>query len=305
MEALYRVHKLLIDGLFPVWAHPYIVSQRLFALGEKVRPVCVGEFLMRSASAFVNKTVSPEKDKRFFLRKVKGRYAAQLGTAVKGGAEVLVHLLGTLVHAPGSRNVCVSDDGENAFNENDRVNGCNKTVRQNPSTHRWINWLYGNPAMLMVGDECLWGREGVFQGEPLAGRIHDTALQGPLEEAVGRTAIQYPNSQVHIVAFRDDAYIVGGAEEALFCHEQFKQVRKEQTNVNPSVAKVFAYVSDLACSGGGQAEKTLLDYAINEAMSRGGVGGGRGMRWSPMALKQSAPPCRSVQTLSRIFLIKL
>ena len=58
------------------------MSQRLFALGEKVRPVRVGEFLMLSASAFVNKTVSPEKDKRFFMKKMKGRYAVQLGTKV-------------------------------------------------------------------------------------------------------------------------------------------------------------------------------------------------------------------------------
>ena len=48
--ALLSLFTLLIDGEFPVWTHPYLCTQRLLALGVKCRPVCVGEWTMRTAS---------------------------------------------------------------------------------------------------------------------------------------------------------------------------------------------------------------------------------------------------------------
>ena len=266
MTALLRVFKLLIDGRFPAWMHPYVVQQKLIALGEKERPVCMGEWLMRTASSICNKTVDRETDQAFFVQGYKGRYAANFGTGAKGGAEVVTHVLNALLHEPESRNVCVSDDGMSAYNMTDRVNACNATTRQNPSTHRWINWLYGNAAMLgMRGVEgVVWGREGVLQGDPLGGRIHDTGLQKPIVDAVKRTAQKYPDQRVHVIAFRDDTYILGEATAALFCYEQFKLLRLEHTNVTTNVKKVFGYVSERACPTD-RGEVATLDWALEKA----------------------------------------
>jgi hypothetical protein len=243
-----------------------VVSQKLIALGEKARPVCMGEWLMRTASSIVNKTVDRKTDQSYFVRSVRGRYAANFGTGARGGAEVVAHVLNALLHEHDSRFVCLSDDGKNAFNATDRVNACNTTTRQNPSTHRWVNWLYGNPAMLMIEGVagCLWGVEGVFQGDPMAGRIHDTAMQKPLIESVNRTAIRFPSLKIHAIAFRDDAYFLGHTQAVLFCHEQFKALRLEHTNVGTAHDKVFAYVSDRACPTD-RGETMSLDRAVTNA----------------------------------------
>jgi hypothetical protein len=248
----------------------------LLGLGEKVRPVCIGEFLMRIASSLSHKTIDRAKDERFFVRQIKGRYAANFGTGTKGGAEVVVHILNALVHAPNSRTIAILDDGQSAYNQTDRVNACNATTRQNPSTHRWINWCYGNAAMLLLGEGdtaiAMWGREGVLQGDPIAGRIHDTCLQGPIEEAVRRTATRYHDSNVHIIAFRDDVHVVGEVDAALFCYEQFRKLRKERTNVDTALDKVCAFVSPIACQGGaGDRAIERLDAEIHRIKEEGGV----------------------------------
>ena len=160
------MHKILIDGLMPRWAHPYFVTQRLIGLGEKERPVCIGEYVVRSCSAFVNKAVSAQKDRVFFMKMVEERYALQLGNAVPG-QEVVVHLLNTLVHEPGAKRVVLSDDGKNAYNATDRVGACNRTMSENPVCARWVAWCYGTNAMLVNDAGVVWGKEGVFQGDPL------------------------------------------------------------------------------------------------------------------------------------------
>ena len=48
--ALLKLFTLLINGEFPSWTHPYLCTQRDFALGDKARPVCVGEWTTRTAS---------------------------------------------------------------------------------------------------------------------------------------------------------------------------------------------------------------------------------------------------------------
>ena len=65
-EAFLRLFSLLIDGEFPAWVHPYLCTQRLLALGEKERPVCVGEWAMRTASTLCSQTVSRKEDEDFF-----------------------------------------------------------------------------------------------------------------------------------------------------------------------------------------------------------------------------------------------
>ena len=241
MEALLRVHRLIINGELPKWAHPYIVSQRLMSLGAKQRPICMGEFIARSCAAFVNATVSAGKDETFFLRKIEGRYVCQFANSISGGTEAMAHLIHTLVHDGDRGMVVVSDDGKNAYGALDRVNGCNVTTKLNPSTHRWINWAYGTPAMMVHGDRVLWGQEGSYQGDPLGGRIHDTAFQPVLEEASRLTATQFPLERVHVLAFRDDAYVVGPATASIYCHRQIKRLRKEKMNVDTAEEKIFAY----------------------------------------------------------------
>ena len=242
LMALQRVITHLLDGDFPAWAHPYLVTSRLVSLGAKERPVCVGEWVVRACSALCNRTVSEQEDRAFFLQKIEGRYVLQLGNAVKGGTEVAIHMLQDLAHTPLSEHVTVSDDGRNAYNSTDRVRACNRTMEQFPSTARWVHWFYGSPAMLVHGDEVVMAGEGALQGDPLGGRIHDTLFQDVLVETTKRAAKHTPGEMTHVVAYRDDSYIVGKAGPALYAHAQLQEVRKELMNVDGSPAKFEAYV---------------------------------------------------------------
>jgi hypothetical protein len=84
-RALHRLFAHVIDADFPDWAHPYISQQVAIALGAKERPICMGEFISRTASAMVNRTVSQDTDRSFFLQMVDGQRVFQLGNSVKGG----------------------------------------------------------------------------------------------------------------------------------------------------------------------------------------------------------------------------
>jgi len=272
MTAFYRVHRLLIDGEFPDWAHPYIFSQRLLGLGVKERPVCIGEFIARSCAALVNNTCEAQ-DKAFFLRKVDGRYAVQFANSIAGGAEVMFHLIGSLVHEAGAGNVCISDDGKNAYNSLDRVKAVNDTMTQFPSTRRWLHWAYGKQALLRHGNHTVECGEGALQGDPLGGRIHDTPMQPVLVEAVRRTTQVFPQQICHAIAFRDDVYVVGPPEPAIYCHKQIKLVRKAQLNVETAEDKVLAYCPQSAFLGdeaGMESARCLLATHVGSEMVKEG-----------------------------------
>ena len=114
----------------------------------------------------------------------------------------------------------------------------------------------------MSSGEWMWGGEGFFQGDPYAGRAHDTLLQAALIQAAEVTVQEYrqvierkearrdPVSEegslteddLVLLAFRDDVYVVGEAEIAMMANEKIDVVREEVTGVKENRAKTSAYV---------------------------------------------------------------
>jgi hypothetical protein len=136
MRELQRVVTLLINGRFPGWAHPYFFSMRLIALGVKERPVCIGEWITRLASAIVNRSVSAKDAEDYFLHVGEdGDMVFSLGSSIEGGAEGVVHIVDSLVHDFAHTRAIISSDGKNAYNSFDRVVGCNITTRTFPPGH--------------------------------------------------------------------------------------------------------------------------------------------------------------------------
>ena len=71
-----------------------------------------------------------------------------------------------------------------------------------------MKWLYGTVSILRsTENEFIWGGNGLFQGDALGGRVHDTALQRSLVEAAEATVKELGN-QLEVVAFRDDVYVI-------------------------------------------------------------------------------------------------
>ena len=112
--ALLQMFTLLINGDFPQWTHPYVCTQRLFALGDKARPVCVGEWMTRTASKLCESRVGAKKSSDFFLHSGEGYKVLQFATDVPGGMEAMYLIADALVHEGGQRRVIIKKDGVNA-----------------------------------------------------------------------------------------------------------------------------------------------------------------------------------------------
>ena len=164
--ALLQMFTLLINGNFPQWTHPYVCTQRLFALGDKARPVCVGEWMARTASRLCESRVEAKKSSDYFLHSGKGFKVLQFGTDVRGGMEAMVLIANALVHEVGKGRVLIKKDGVNAYNSSDRLEGVRVTSRVFPTTSRWGRWYYGTPSLLrMSSGEWMWGGgRGSFRG---------------------------------------------------------------------------------------------------------------------------------------------
>ena len=190
--ALLKLFTLLINGEFPSWTHPYLCTQRVFALGDKARPVCVGEWTTRTASKLCESRVQEQESIDYFLHTGKGYKVLQFGTDISGGMEAMVLIAKALVAQKGGGKIIIKKDGSNAYNASDRLQGVRVTSRVFPSTARWGKWYYGTPSILRTSSgEWMWGGEGFFQGDPYAGRAHDTLLQAALIQAAETTVEEY------------------------------------------------------------------------------------------------------------------
>jgi hypothetical protein len=271
-SALLRVLTLLIDGAFPSWAHPYICTQRLIALGTKERPVCISEWLMRTASRLTDRVIPAAETTNFFLgQHVDENFKVfQFGNNVSGGAEAAVFMLGKVARERDMGRVIVSKDGSNAYNSTDRVHAVNMTMKTFPSSARWLSWCYSTPAMLMHGESVVWGREGAFQGDGMGGRIHDTGLHDALivaakrvkdewdvaigdqqrKEADGEEGVDsstpIEKKELCLVAFRDDLYVIGTPLTACFANKVIDEVRQSMTGVVENREKTSAFCSHLS-----------------------------------------------------------
>ena len=110
----------------------------------------------------------------------------------------------------------------------------------------------------------MWGGEGFFQGDPYAGRAHDTLLQAALIQAAETTVEEYrqelerrggnrdqvgeegsiTDDDLILLGYRDDVYVIGEAEIAMKANEKIDFVREVVTGVKENKAKTSAFVPE-------------------------------------------------------------
>ncbi|MFS7940784.1 putative reverse transcriptase domain, DNA/RNA polymerase superfamily [Helianthus anomalus] len=100
-----------------------------------------------------------------------GKYLGdfQFGVGVPNGAEAVLHSANRLLnahHRDGSL-AMLTVDFSNAFNLVDRTALLNEVRKMCPSISAWVDFLYGQPARLYVGNDYIWSSTGVQQGDPL------------------------------------------------------------------------------------------------------------------------------------------
>ncbi|KAK3250745.1 hypothetical protein CYMTET_39884 [Cymbomonas tetramitiformis] len=183
-DALLEVCNHLAAGRVLGGVREWLAGARLVALlkdnlGVNIRPIACGE----------------------------GLRAAQVGVAVKGGANLGVHL----VQAALDQWVCVKADAKNVFNALHREAVFEAIDRDFPELWAWTDLCYGVEANLgfRLGSadgsvmRFIKSREGAQQGDPL-GPLY---LAAPLQAALERVQERHP--AVVVMAYLDDVLLMG------------------------------------------------------------------------------------------------
>ncbi|KAK9080544.1 hypothetical protein SSX86_000302 [Deinandra increscens subsp. villosa] len=133
----------------------------------------------------------------------------QFGVGVPCGAEAVLHSANRFLHefhTDGSL-AMLTVDFSNAFNLVDRTALLREVRTQCPSISPWVDFLYGQPSRLYVGDGHIWSTTGVQQGDPLGPLLFALVLH-PLVHRI-RDSCQLPFHAWYL----DDGTIIGDAME--------------------------------------------------------------------------------------------
>ena len=172
LAQLAAVVQLLAQGRAPAFVAPVLAGAGLVALPKPsggVRPIAVGELLRRLTGKCLMALVQDDARTHF--------WPAQVGVAVKGGAEKAIHTVRAWAkrHAGSSSKVLVKLDFSNAFNSVSQEAVLHQTTANFPAMARWAVWCYRQPTRLQFGERTLVSSSGVQQGDPLGPLLFSAA----------------------------------------------------------------------------------------------------------------------------------
>lgn len=221
----------------------YLTTCRLLAIPKPdngVRPITIGEVLLKVSCAVAVQDVSPHLQKHF-----KG---IQLGLMEEGGCESVLHEMSLdLKNNPSWSGITV--DSTNAFNTCHRAEMAKQLYSHVFLVPLWLLFelAYRNPSKLLLklsdGIHVLFSNEGSRQGCVLGSLLFCLALQPILDEAQEK----FPTVKIRAVI--DDISIWGPTEDALECFLYIKKrlrdiglyTNKKTTALVPSVEHAYAF----------------------------------------------------------------
>jgi hypothetical protein len=225
INALSPIVNRILNGTEPNWKR--LTASRLIPLvksEEKIRPIAVGEVIMRLASRILLRNHT--QDLSHFLR------PTQLGVKEPGGTEKIVHMVRREVQ---NGKAIMTLDLANAFNSISR-----ETIREVledkfPSMLPYFTWAYkGNAALWYRGELLASSQEGVRQGDPLGPALFAVGMQGLLEQL----KTEFP--QVNLFAYLDDVTAAGEPEDLLALADRFSELAKHRgLKVNESKSELL------------------------------------------------------------------
>ncbi|MFS7889274.1 putative reverse transcriptase domain, exostosin [Helianthus anomalus] len=133
----------------------------------------------------------------------------QFGVGVSGGAEAILHSVNRVLserHTDGSL-AMLTVDFSNAFNQVDRSALLREVRMRCPSISLWVEFLYGQPARLYLGDGHIWSTTGVQQGDPLGPLLFALVLHPLVHQIRDKCKLL-----LH-AWYLDDGTVIGGSEE--------------------------------------------------------------------------------------------
>ncbi len=217
-----------------MYASSSLLNSRLIPIvnkkNKKVRPIAIGEALMR----FANKAIS-----RFVKQDVIQDLAPiQLGYGTKSGVEIIVHSIQNFVEKIISVEedlIIHAVDISNAFNSISRKAIFNSLNNHIPPLVPCFKSLYGSPTDLIINSvNKIKSSSGVRQGDPLAGLFFCYGIQ-PILKVVNSS---FPN--VEIKAYFDDIYLFGNRDQVSLALALLKkELAKIDLKVNESKSKTY------------------------------------------------------------------
>ncbi|KAK3242347.1 hypothetical protein CYMTET_47966 [Cymbomonas tetramitiformis] len=276
-DALLEVCNHLTAGRAPTGVREWLAGARLVVLlkddlGVNVRPIACGEVLRKlvakvickqEARAFRARFCGPRQDDE-----LGGLRAAQIGVAVKGGADLGVHT----VQAALDRHpewVCVKADARNAFNAVHREAMFEAIERDFPELWAWTDLCYGVEANLGfrlggADDSAMRfvkSKEGTQQGDPL-GPLY---LAGPLQMVLERVQERHPG--MVISAYLDDAFLMGPPNIVALAYGTYmEEVAAIGLDIQPVKSAAFSPEGDASCfedgMPGARGELDFIDVLV-------------------------------------------
>ena len=169
-EALTRLVNKMGSGSVPAIIAPFLSGARLIAGNKKdggIRPIAVGNILRRLTSKCFSYGMA--------VRAANILCPLQMGVAVRGGLEALIHTVRELVEQEEDL-MFLQVDLENAFNFVDQDLAFREVEEHFPDMLQWVLTCYGQQAVLTFGSSVIYSKTGFHQGDPLASLLFSLAL---------------------------------------------------------------------------------------------------------------------------------
>ena len=179
ITSLTKFVNLASRGQLPEFVAPILCSATLTALKKLkggVRPIAVGEVIRRLIAKCIAREANSEAADLFNTK--------QLGVAVKGGAEGIVHATRVsfekLQKSKNSRILQI--DFKNAFNSVKRSKVLEAVAKFLPSVAPFATFCYSQHSHLHFNNTYLSSQSGVQQGDPLGPLLFSLALWPIIKE---------------------------------------------------------------------------------------------------------------------------
>lgn len=233
----------ITNGNLPDSIKPFLLASNLIGLdkndGVSVRPIAIGEIFYRIAAYRGQLYVQgAAKD---ILQPI------QLGVAVSGGCEAVVHNLQHALQLCDQPVAALAIDFKNAFNSISRK-AMLETLYSHPQLQyiwRLVHFAYSAPSDLLVRNSDgslfpgVFSAQGVRQGDPLSSLLFALTIQ-PVYEAVIR---QHPT--INATAIHDDITLVGQPDDIVSAYSTITNLALALgLEVQPAKCQLIYFHSD-------------------------------------------------------------
>ena len=192
---------------FPNDVGPTFCNASLTALTKKktgVRPIAVEEVFRRLVAKCLVSFAKEEALEIFCPN--------QLGVAIRGGAESIIHATKLIYEECGKREGLgvLQIDFENAFNSIKRQGVLSECLKQIPSIYPFVSSCYAKHSSLFYNGQAIKSESGVQKGDPLGPLLFSLALMPLVNKIKQEVPMLLQNSW-----YLDDGILAGTEAELL------------------------------------------------------------------------------------------